>query len=115
MSTRAEPTREGFGGMIPAIRRRTEITMRAARLEDGDLHIRDIPVPDPGDSEALVKMSAAGVCHSDLHLARGDWFGIRGTGALGHEGIGIVEAVGPGADAFVAVGDRVILGLGGAG
>jgi alcohol dehydrogenase, propanol-preferring len=89
--------------------------MRAARLEDGALHIRDVPVPEPGDGEALVRMSAAGVCHSDLHLARGDWFGITGTGALGHEGIGVVEALGPGADAFVAVGDRVILGLGGAG
>ena len=89
--------------------------MRAARLEDGGLEIRDVPMPEPGNSEALVRMSAAGVCHSDLHLVRGDWFGITGTGALGHEGIGSVEALGSGADAYVAVGDRVILGLGGAG
>ena len=89
--------------------------MRAARLEDGALHIRDVPVPEPANGEVLVRMSAAGVCHSDLHLARGDWFGITGAGPLGHEGIGIVEALGPGADEFLAVGDRVILGLGGAG
>jgi len=89
--------------------------MKAARLEDGTLHIRDLPVPDPGPDQALVRITASGVCHSDLHLARGDWLGIPGTGSLGHEGIGIVEALGPGADRYVAVGDRVILGLGGAG
>jgi alcohol dehydrogenase, propanol-preferring len=89
--------------------------MKAARLEDGTLHIRDLPVPEPGAGEALVKISAAGICHSDLHLARGDWLGVPGTGSLGHEGIGVVEALGPGAEQFVSVGDRVILGLGGAG
>jgi len=55
------------------------------------------------------------VCHSDLHLARGDWMGVPGTGLLGHEGIGVVEALGPGAERYVAPGERVILGLGGAG
>ena len=89
--------------------------MKAARLEDGDLHIRDVPTPEPAFEEALIRISAAGVCHSDLHLARGDWFGLGGVGVIGHEAIGIVEALGPGADAYVSVGDRVILGLGGAG
>ena len=89
--------------------------MKAARLEGGTLHIRDLPIPEPGRDEALVKLSASGVCHSDLHLARGDWLGIRGIEALGHEGIGIVEALGPGAQDPMSVGDRVILGLGGAG
>jgi propanol-preferring alcohol dehydrogenase len=68
----------------------------------------------PHHDEVLVRVAAAGVCHSDLHLSRGDWYGI-GSGVLGHEAIGIVEALGPGADAYVSVGDRVILGLGGAG
>jgi propanol-preferring alcohol dehydrogenase len=89
--------------------------MYAARMEQGDLRIEDVPKPEPADGEALVRLSAAGVCHSDLHLARGDWMGMPGTMPLGHEGIGIVEAIGAGADQFVAVGDRVILGLGGAG
>src|ERR1041384_7774053 len=88
--------------------------MKAARLEDGALHIRDVPVPEPGRDEALVRITAAGVCHSDLHLARGDWAGIR-TDTIGHEAIGIVEALGPGAERFVTTGDRVILGLGGMG
>ena len=79
--------------------------MKAARLEDGTLHIRDLPVPEPGPDEALVHMYAAGVCHSDLHLARGDWAGVPGIGSLGHEGIGVVEALGPGAER-VRVGRR---------
>jgi propanol-preferring alcohol dehydrogenase len=88
--------------------------MKAARLEDGELYIRDVPSPEPGPDEALVRISTAGVCHSDLHLARGDWAGIR-TDTIGHEAIGVVDALGPGAERFVKVGDRVILGLGGMG
>ena len=89
--------------------------MKEARIDGDDVRILEVPVPEPGDGEALVRISAAGVCHSDLHLARGDWMGIRGSGVIGHEAIGVVEALGPGAERFVAVGDRVILGLGGAG
>ena len=88
--------------------------MKAARVIDGVLQIRDEAVPEPQVEEALIRMSAAGVCHSDLHLARGDWAGVRAKN-LGHEGIGVVEALGPGADRYVQVGDRVILGLGGTG
>jgi len=89
--------------------------MKAARLEDGALHIRDVPMPEPGFEEALIHITASGICHSDLHIARGDWYGLPGNGVLGHEAIGVVEALGLGADAYVSVGDRVILGLGGAG
>jgi len=89
--------------------------MKAARVVDGALQIVDVTEPEPGLDEALVRISSAGVCHSDLHLARGDWRGLGQSGLLGHEAIGIVEALGPGADRFVAPGDRVILGLGGTG
>jgi len=89
--------------------------MKAARLEDGTLYIRDVPVPVPGEEEALIRISASGVCHSDLHLARGDWQGVPRSGTIGHEAIGVVEALGPGAERFVHEGDRVILGLGGTG
>jgi propanol-preferring alcohol dehydrogenase len=89
--------------------------MKAARLEEGVLEIRDLPIPEPGHEEALIRISSAGVCHSDLHIVRGDWVGVPTTGTVGHEAIGIVEALGPGADRFVEVGDRVILGLGGSG
>src|SRR4030042_4943817 len=91
--------------------------MRAVLLADGKLVVQDVPKPSPGYEEALVKMTAAGVCHSDVHLVKGDWPGYvpGGSRPMGHEGVGIVEELGPGADKFVQKGDRVILGLGGAG
>ena len=90
-------------------------TMKAAMLDDGHVIVRDIPTPTPGYEEALVRLTTAGVCHSDLHIARREWTGARTSGQLGHEGIGIVEALGPGAERFTSVGDRVIVGLGGSG
>jgi len=55
----------------------------------------------------LVELKAAGVCHSDLHPARGDW-PARTPLVLGHEGAGIVREVGAGV-AAVSVGDHVVL------
>jgi len=89
--------------------------MKVARLENGELFIRDEEPPVPGVDHALIHIRTAGVCHSDLHIRRGDWAGVGRTLPLGHEAIGVVEALGPGADRFVAAGDRVILGLGGTG
>ncbi|MFW9941804.1 MAG: zinc-dependent alcohol dehydrogenase [Candidatus Thorarchaeota archaeon] len=90
--------------------------MKAAIVEKiGNVSIKDIPKPSPGHEEVLVKISTAGVCHSDLHLSNGDWPVAAPPFPIGHEGIGIVEELGPGADAFVKEGDRVILGLGGGG
>ena len=89
--------------------------MRSARLEDGELRIVERPSPEPRHEEALVRMTAAGVCHSDVHLLKGDWTGVPRSGPFGHEGIGIVEELGSGAERYVSVGDRVILGLGGSG
>ena len=93
--------------------------MKAAILKDGKIEIQDLPAPTPpGDEEARIRITAAGVCHSDLHGVRGDWAGMPSqwrSGVLGHEAIGIVEELGPGAERYVAVGDRVILGLGGLG
>jgi len=91
--------------------------MKAAILDKGKLDVREVPKPSPQYEQALVRITAAGVCHSDLHLLRGDWprFILPYPIPMGHEGIGIVEALGPGAEKFVQIGDRVILGLGGTG
>lgn len=89
--------------------------MKTAILEDGILEIRDLPTPKPEHEEALIRISSAGVCHSDLHLVRGDWAGVPRSGVVGHEAIGVVTALGPEAERYVQVGDRVILGLGGTG
>jgi len=89
--------------------------MKAAQLTNGTLEIQDLPTPEPGFEQAMIKISSAGVCHSDLHIVRGDWDGVPNTSPVGHEAIGIVQALGPGADRYISVGDRVILGLGGTG
>jgi len=88
--------------------------MKAARIQNGEVTVQEVDSPEPDADHALVRITAAGVCHSDLHLARGDWYGMRPE-AVGHEAIGVVEQLGPGAERFTAVGDRVILGLGGTG
>ncbi|MFX0028884.1 MAG: zinc-binding dehydrogenase [Candidatus Hermodarchaeota archaeon] len=88
--------------------------MRAAIVEKiGEIVIKDVPKPTPGREEALIKINTAGVCHSDLHLSNGDWPLAKPPFPLGHEAIGIVEELGPGAEKFIKQGDRVILGLGG--
>jgi propanol-preferring alcohol dehydrogenase len=86
--------------------------MKAAMVEDGAVHVREVAAPTPGHEEALVRIDAAGVCHSDLHMVKAR---VPQAMPLGHEAIGVVEALGPGAERSVSVGDRVILGLGGMG
>jgi propanol-preferring alcohol dehydrogenase len=91
--------------------------MKAAILAEGKLTVGEVPTPSPGHEEALVRLTTSGVCHSDLHLVKGDWpgWGSPHPMPLGHEGIGVVEALGLGAERFIKEGDRVILGLGGSG
>lgn len=61
------------------------------------LSIEELPIPEPGPGEVLVKIMSTGVCHTDLHAADGDW-PVKPTPPFipGHEGAGIVAAVGPG-------------------
>jgi alcohol dehydrogenase, propanol-preferring len=82
-------------------------TMRAAVLAafGQPLDLREMPIPEPGPGEALVKLETCGVCHSDRHVQMGDW-PMELPRVLGHEGIGRVVALGPG-EHPIAVGDRV--------
>lgn len=78
-----------------------------AKEKGAPVSIETIEVPDPGPGEALVKVQACGVCHTDLHYREGainDDFPFL----LGHEAAGVVEAVGPDVTT-VAPGDFVIL------
>ena len=83
--------------------------MRAAVVETfgKPLVLRDLLVPTPGPGQILVKTEACGVCHTDLHAARGDW-PAKPTPPFvpGHEGIGLVVALGAGVTG-VHEGDRV--------
>jgi S-(hydroxymethyl)mycothiol dehydrogenase len=76
--------------------------------EVGRFDVEDIEVDPPGRQEVAVRIEASGVCHSDLHVVRTGW-AHRLPVLLGHEGEGVVEAVGDGVTK-VAPGDRVVLG-----
>jgi propanol-preferring alcohol dehydrogenase len=61
------------------------------------LVIEELPIPTPGPGEVLVKILATGVCHTDLHAANGDWpVKPRPPFVPGHEGAGVVAALGAG-------------------
>lgn len=73
------------------------------------LEIQDRPVPEPGPGQVRVCIEASGLCHTDIHAAHGDW-PVKPTPPFvpGHEGVGIIEAVGSGVT-HRAVGDRVAI------
>ncbi|MFJ3216351.1 S-(hydroxymethyl)mycothiol dehydrogenase [Kitasatospora sp. NPDC086801] len=78
-----------------------------ARAKGAPVEVTTIVVPDPGPGEAVVRIQACGVCHTDLHYREGginDEFPFL----LGHEAAGVVESVGEGVTE-VAPGDFVVL------
>src|SRR3712207_7588894 len=78
---------------------------RSTLFPDTPLFRSEVELAPPRAGEALVRVAAAGVCHSDLHLAEGHLGDGRWPTVLGHEGAGIVEAVGEGVE--LAPGDPV--------
>ena len=75
--------------------------------------IEDREIPTPGPGQVLVRLEACGLCHTDIHAMRGDW-PVKPTLPLvpGHEGVGIVEALGAGVESR-RMGQRVAMpGLG---
>jgi len=84
-----------------------QVTGIVSRKRGEPVEALAVTVPDPGPGEAVVKIQACGVCHTDLHYVEG---GISDTYPflLGHEAAGVVESVGPDVTS-VAPGDFVIL------
>jgi threonine dehydrogenase-like Zn-dependent dehydrogenase len=84
-------------------------TMRAAVVTGpGRIEIRDVPAPEPGPGQVRVRLEGCGVCASNLTPWAGpEWMQYpTEPGGLGHEGWGVVDAVGPGVEG-VGPGDRV--------
>jgi threonine dehydrogenase-like Zn-dependent dehydrogenase len=82
---------------------------RAAVIRDsGSLELVEVPLPEPGEGEVRLRLEGSGVCGSDLPVWAGrSWFEYpQPPGAPGHEGWGVVDAVGPGV-AGLREGDRV--------
>src|SRR6478609_9589986 len=83
--------------------------MRAAVLEEfgKPLVVQEVDLADPAPGEVLVRLVACGVCHTDLYTASGADPSGYAPAVLGHEGAGVVEAVGEGVSS-VAPGDHVV-------
>ena len=85
--------------------------MKAAVVTDfhAPLQILDLPIPEPGPGEALVRIETSGLCHTDIHAARGDW-PVQPVLPFtpGHEGVGIIEKLGADVTSR-SVGDRVAI------
>ena len=82
--------------------------MKAAVINDpvdGYVTVKDVTLRDLKPGEALVDMEYCGLCHTDLHVAAGD-FGEKPGRIIGHEGVGRVTKVAPGVTSL-KVGDRV--------
>jgi S-(hydroxymethyl)glutathione dehydrogenase / alcohol dehydrogenase len=71
------------------------------------VEVTDVELDPPKEGEVRVRIAAAGVCHSDLHVRKGDW-NVATPLVMGHEGSGTVTAVGPGVTSLKE-GDRVVL------
>jgi len=83
---------------------------QAALLNEAgrDVEVEDVTIDDPGPGEAVVKLVASGVCHTDLTVKNLNGNGMAFPIVLGHEGAGIVESIGEGVD-HLKPGDPVVL------
>jgi propanol-preferring alcohol dehydrogenase len=85
--------------------------MRAAVVTgfDRPLEVKEVPLPEPGPGQVRVRIEASGLCHTDIHAARGDW-PVKPEPPFipGHEGVGVVDTLGSGVTEH-AVGDRVAI------
>lgn len=86
--------------------------MRAAVVHSFDrpLVVEEVPTPAPGDQQVLVRIEASGLCHTDIHAARGEW-PVKPTPPFipGHEGVGTIERLGGGEMRGLEVGMRVAI------
>ena len=86
--------------------------MKAAVVHSFDrpLEIDEVPVPEPAAEQVLVKIETCGLCHTDIHAARGEW-PVKPSPPFipGHEGVGIVERLGSGNSHGLEVGMRVAI------
>src|SRR6202000_2683122 len=88
-------------------------TMRAERFyaDTKKVELEEVPIPEPGPGEVLVKVAFCGICHSDLSLINGTFPAQAPVVTQGHEASGIIAKLGPDVTGW-AEGDRVIVAAG---
>jgi alcohol dehydrogenase len=85
-------------------------TMRAVVFGGvGNLRIQEVPKPQPGPGEAVLRVTATTICGTDVHIVKGE-YPVREGLIPGHEPVGVIEALGPGLEDEFTVGQRVIVG-----
>jgi aryl-alcohol dehydrogenase len=92
---------------------RMDIQAAVTQSKGAPFEIRRISLDDPRADEILVRVAACGICHTDL-IIRDQWYPVPLPAVLGHEGAGVVEAVGS-AVSKVRVGDHVAMSYGSCG
>ncbi|KZS72613.1 zinc-binding dehydrogenase [Mycobacterium kansasii] len=88
-------------------------TMRAERFyaDTKNVALEDVPIPEPGPGEVLVKVAFCGICHSDLSLINGTFPAQKPVVTQGHEASGTIAKLGPDVTGW-AEGDRVVVAAG---
>jgi threonine dehydrogenase-like Zn-dependent dehydrogenase len=80
----------------------------AVFLDKGKIAIREVPRPEPGPGQALLKTTLTTICGTDIHILKGEYPVKKGL-IVGHEPVGVIEELGPGVTGFKK-GDRALVG-----
>src|SRR3954465_3728608 len=85
-------------------------SMKAVVFKGKDqIALEEVSKPTPGVGEAVIRIPATTICGTDVHIVRGE-YPVKPGLILGHEPVGVIDALGPGLDAEYTVGQRVIAG-----
>jgi propanol-preferring alcohol dehydrogenase len=82
------------------------VLLKTAPVETQPLELRDVPVPQPGEDEILIRVNACGICRTDLHVVEGELPPKKPNIIPGHQIVGVIERLGPKAGKY-KVGARV--------
>lgn len=85
-------------------------TMKAVVFKGKDrLSVEEVPKPAPGAGQAVIRITATTICGTDVHIVRGE-YPVRAGLILGHEPVGVIDALGAGLENEYRIGQRVIVG-----
>ncbi len=74
----------------------------------GDIRLEEVPRPQAGAGEAVIRITLTTICGTDLHIVRGE-YPVRSGLVIGHEPVGVIDQLGPGVTGY-EIGDRVLVG-----
>jgi len=84
--------------------------MKAVVFKGSDrIDVDEVPKPTPGPGEAVIRITTTTICGTDVHIVRGE-YPVKPGLILGHEPVGVIEALGSGLEGEYTVGQRVIVG-----